>query len=119
MSIPRFYYLLRETQWRLFFKPNGVRTWTDIRFTGFRESQSQLRLHGQWVGTTNTGELYYTAATIDCCGEWRFTSEETRGNWSRAKMNTAKASIETFLDPKCRCRVGFHWKCGIHRKWVN
>ena len=119
MSIPRIFYTLLNTQWRKFFKTNGPREWAEIRFTGFRETPSSLDLYGCWSGITNTGDNYCTLVRIDTTGEWRFTSKESRGNWQRAKQAEAKKSIETFLDPKCRCRAGFHWKCNVHGGWCN
>ena len=119
MNLRCIYYRLHNTQWRRIFKNNGPRTWVDIRFTGFKEAQSSLSIHAQWVGMTNTGDHYYTATKIDLDGEWRFASNEYQENWKRAKMNMAKDAIERFLDPKCRCRIGYHWKCELHHTWVN
>ena len=117
--IRRFYWQLRATKWKLYFKPNGPREWVDIRFTGFRETQSSLMMIAKWVGMTNTGDHYYACTTIDCGGEWRFTSKESRANWMTAKQGEAETRIQTYIDPQCRCRVGFHWKCGIHYTWVD
>jgi hypothetical protein len=117
--IPRFYYTLRATQYRKYFKTNGWRSWQSIHFTGFREAQSSLSVHAQWVGMTNTGDHYYTATKIDCSGEWKFASKQHRENWMRDKENMAKHAIDLFLDPRCRCRLGYHWECELHHTWVN
>ena len=119
MTLSLIFYRLRATKWRLYFKPNGPREWMYINFIGFREQPSDLNLCAQWIGTTNTGDMYYTTTTIDSGGEWRFASKESRANWMRAKEEICRQGIERFLDPSCRCRVGYHWKCPIHRTWVN
>lgn len=117
--IIRFCYSLRATKWKIFFKPNGVRTWVDLRFTGFRELQDDLAVAAQWVGMTNTGDHYYTSVTIDCSGEWRFASERYKSNWMFAKQREAEARIQSYIDPLCHCRLGFHWKCPLHYRWVD
>lgn len=113
-----FFWKLRITKWRLYFKPNGPREWTNAHFTGFRELHDSLDLAAQWVVMTNTGDHYYTACTLSE-PIFRFMSKETKANYAKAKQDEAERRIYTYLKPECRCRVGFHWKCGIHYTWSN
>lgn len=50
-------------------------------------------------------------------------SEQSRYSMAMIRQGEAQARAEkhvlTFADPECRCRDGFHWKCGIHKTWVN
>jgi hypothetical protein len=117
-DIRRFYWQLRATKWKLYFKPNGPRTWVDIRFTGFRELHDSLDLAAQYVGMTNTNDHYYTACVLRE-DVFRFMSDETKGNYAKAKQTEAERRIQTYIDPECHCRVGFHWKCPIHYTWSN
>ena len=120
IAIQGGWWLLRDTQWRRLFATNGKRSWQDIRFTGFKESQSSLEVHGQWVGMTNTNEFYYINVTPDFSKLIsRRDSAEAKRNFMVAKMNATRAQIDTYLLPDCRCRTGFHWKCGIHHRWVS
>lgn len=111
---------MRATQWRRYFKTNGVRVWQELRFTGFRETPDIPKVYAQWIGTTNTGEFYFTSVTIDTgYGDWKMYGKEGRNNWMLARKRDGKLSIDTFLYPECRCRVGFHWKCSLHHTWSN
>jgi hypothetical protein len=111
---------LQDSNWRSFFKKNGVRVWSYLRFSGFKESQSDLTLWGQWHGRTNTGDLYSVMTSIDTESNiWEAHGESGRNNFALSKQQIAKDRIDTFLNPECRCRLGFHWKCGIHHRWLG
>lgn len=121
-----FYYRLRETNWKAFFLKNGPGEIIDKRFTGFRDSPYDYVVHGQWIARI-TGKnrehkgpsMFYTNVTVD--GEQMALA---RGDWKRSqylrnKCAEAERHLDSFADANCRCRLGFHWKCGIHRKWVG
>ena len=119
--ISRWYWLLRNTRWRLFFEKNGPRTWLHIRFTGFKEACFEAdTVYGQWVGVSNDGLCYYIQVSENFGGLLsRRDPTEARRNLLDAKMKATRAQIDTYLLPDCRCRAGLHWKCSVHGRWIS
>ena len=119
MRLRSVWYRIRETQWRRFFAVNGPREWKHIRFTGFRHLHDDIAQMGQWIGMTNTGDHYYMSVKVSDHDLSIPFGPESHIGYIAAKVEHARAMLDRFLLPECRCRVGFHWKCSIHRKWVN
>lgn len=108
----RYYFRqMRGTDWRRFFQKNGPRQFDEVKFTGWRQSQNELMLHAQIIGhISSTRDHYYIAASAP---------------WDRPKEVLddreldMRASLDGYLHPDCRCRLGFHWKCSVHYRWFN
>lgn len=115
------FYRVRDTQWRRYFAKNGERTWVDdyVRFTGWRETQNELAVAAHWTGVTNTGDHYYTSTRVELQDLNFYQFADSRQRMLHAKAQNARAALETFLNPECRCRAGYHWKCKIHHRWMS
>lgn len=122
LSLGWWWYRLRSTRWGVFFKTNGPGKITSKNWYGYRESQNTRELHAAWailvVGGNRPpeGNFYQATVTVPELDESRYSMDSIRHD---AKMAEAEKFVLTFADANCRCRAGFHWKCGIHKKWVN
>ena len=120
ISVPLIWYRMRVTRWKRFFAVNGPREWiAPPHFIGFRELQNERAYQAQWTAQDNRGEFYYTAVYVNESSFAPVFGSESHAGFLKAKQDNARESLETYLDPHCRCRVGFHWKCAIHKKWVG
>lgn len=106
--------LLRQTDWKHFFKKNGLGEIKWRKESGWREQPNDLvcvfAVHGEIAGGYRgpCGVGMYAAWKTDATGHpiVRGILEEETG-----------AHFESFALPDCRCRVGLHWKCEIHKNW--
>ena len=111
MSIIGIWWLMRQTNWTHFLSKNGVGEVKWKKSSGWREQPNNMArfftIHGQIVGGPRGDGLY--AAWI---------AEDTDNPKLMALgESTVNSHFETYAHPDCRCRMGLHWKCGIHKKW--
>lgn len=125
-NIQYLYYRLRETNWRAFFATNGPGELIDKRFHGFREYYDDDKASCQWSAQI-TGKnrehlgwaMFYASATVQGSELARVQGEWKRSQYLRNKAAEAEALLESLARADCRCRIGFHWKCAVHHKWVG
>jgi hypothetical protein len=104
-------YCLKRTDWRNYFRKNGLGEIPREMSRGWLEQPDGLIstyvVHGKIRGGPR-GEGYYTAYVVDDTGDLK-----TR----EMLVNQSVEYFRSFALPDCRCRIGFHWKCGIHKTW--
>lgn len=66
------------------------------------------------MGITNTGEMFFTQAFVDF-----ELNEQLRESLVDAAKKGTRVSLESYLSPKCRCQIGPHWRCSVHKNWKN
>ena len=113
MIFMRVYYALKATDWRNYFRKNGVGTieWSD----------------GKWIEQPNSlesafiirGEISGGARGLNVKGMFcAYTSLSSFVPQPKTEaQHSARKHFESFASPDCRCRVGLHWKCEIHKTW--
>ena len=122
MSIGWLWYRLKATPWKIFFKKNGPGEVTWKKWTGFREMPNQMSLCAHWAirveggNRPRAGCYYYQMVTVPSSDPSMYSMDKVR---QQAKQAEAEGRVMTYADPECRCRDGFHWKCGLHRTWAN
>ena len=111
MDVRNLLLMLRHTDWNHFFDKNGPGEIEWRRASGWQEQPNDLScaffVHGRISGGAR-GMSTYAAWQADDTGDpvVRGIAEEEANKY-----------FESFAHPDCRCRVGFHWKCGIHKSW--
>ncbi len=66
------------------------------------------------LGITNTGEMFFTQAFVDYD-----PNESIRASLIDAEKYNTRKALESYLSPSCRCQVGRHWRCSVHKNWKN
>jgi hypothetical protein len=119
MNMPRWYYILKDTNWRLFFKKNGPRVWKWTNETEWNKpwflADMTMSVHGE----DSSGNHYGTWVTIEPLTMLITRTPEAKERFVEEKRQQCIKHLQTYLNPECRCRVGLHWKCGIHKRWVG
>lgn len=117
----RIAYKLWATNWLAFFSVNGDGEILNKKFRGFKEMPNSLDMSAQWTAMI-TGKLrgpegygfYFAAVNIDGL-EWSRYGHQQR--FIEEKVANGEKMLASFARPECRCRVGFHWKCAVHKNW--
>ena len=103
--------LLRQTNWKHFFAKNGPGEIVWKRTRGWLEQPNDLSsafiVQGQIRGGPR-GEGYFAA--------WNAT-EDSDPEIRALKELTTLAHFDSYAHEDCRCRMGLHWKCGLHKTW--
>ena len=111
MRLPFFWHTLCYTDWKHFFEKNGVGEIVWRKASGWREQPDDLTcafiVSGKIAGGPR-GEGFYAAWVGDD------TSDPVIRGVAEEEANTR---FESFALLDCRCRVGYHWKCRIHKNW--
>lgn len=115
----RWLAVARATNWKLFFNKNGVRTWKWTKDTAWRESPNEMKLVICVYGVDSVGNHFCAYGWADPLAVLISRGPEAKARYLEDKKKLCIAHLELFLRPDCRCRVGYHWKCGVHRTWVG
>jgi hypothetical protein len=111
--------LIRVTKWTKILNTSGRTKWLgEPVFTGWREAHDDVVRHAQYVGEADTGECFYVNGTISDLELTRFRGYEAN-NFIAEKQVELQDRFMSYLDPECMCKLGFHWKCSIHQKWIG
>ena len=109
MRLGTLLYELFHADWRHFFDKNGERTFVEgCKWSCWMHQQSSTDLYGIWSAVASDGRMY---------ASWTSVTAEAPDSERAMKFEESLRYIKTFLDPDCRCRVGLHWKCGVHGNW--
>lgn len=116
---------LMVTDWLHVFAVNGSGLLLEEEFSGWKQSASGDTSHCLWHGQIRGGRrrpgFYYAAAMVSDQKVAAIARgiDQRRVNFLKEKSEKARAYLESFANPLCRCRLGFHWKCAIHGTWMN
>ena len=116
MILGNVYYAWRETDWKNFFRKNGAGEieWKKACWTEQPNYPAlAFTVHGRIKGGARGEGIYYACNTDEGWVE----SGKDAGEFRKIVEDAAVEHFESFAMPDCRCRYGFHWKCGIHGKW--
>lgn len=101
----------RSTDWKNFFRKNGPGEIKSERYRGWNEQLDSLlkvfSVSGKITGGPR-GEGFYAVLSEDTTDDPEI---------QKALMAGAIDKFRSYALPDCRCRVGFHWKCKIHKTW--
>ena len=105
------FYVLRKIDWRNFFRKNGPGEILSEMSRGWLKQPDSLTsayiISGKIRGGPR-GDGFYAAFVGDDTGDPKKQEE---------LINQAVNYFRSFALPDCRCRIGYHWKCGIHKTW--
>ena len=113
----RALYLLLHTNWLRYFRKNGKRCWKWTKSKSWMESPNSLSKYYVAYGEDSAGMIYQATASVNDLEDLISRGPGARHRLFEDRRLNALAYLETFLNPDCRCRVGLHWKCGIHGTW--
>jgi hypothetical protein len=104
---------IQNTDWRNFFRRNGQGQIESEKYLGWNEQQNSLTkvfsVFGKITGGPR-GEGFYGSWSVD----------DTHDPLIQEVLKAS--AIEYFRSyalTDCRCRMGLHWKCKIHKRWVG
>ncbi len=99
------------TDWKHFFDKNGAGEIVWEKYRGWNEQQNSLAkvfsVFGKIKGGPR-GEGFYAAWSTD---------DTDNHEIQKSSMKEAIERFRSYALPDCRCRMGWHWKCGIHKNW--
>ena len=106
--------LFRRTDWKHFFDKNGVGEIVWLKERGWLEhpncfSTSVFYVSGKIKGGFR-GEGFFTVRSVD------YEDNQDARNFLSEE---AVSRLKSYALPDCRCRMGLHWKCGIHHNWIG
>lgn len=105
---------LRGTDWKHFFRKNGVGAiaWKKINWThNANDIDCLVTVHGEIIG----GFRGYGGSGIFMAK----MSDNGHAELRPTSQNFAEHYFESYALPDCRCRLGRHWKCGIHGSCIG
>lgn len=110
-----------KAYWTRYFAKGYRKGWTETRNTGWKLSPNEPIRYFQLIGTASGtpfgNEVFYTQSSVDENSVLMMRGEIERERFMRLKVKSAEDHLASFLDPKCRCKVGWHWKCNRHYVW--
>jgi len=113
MIFERFYWMVRETDWKHFFKKNGA---GEIVFKRIRWTEQPNDISCAIVVSGEiTGGYRGRGGLPGMYAAWN--TDSGFSEMSPTIQAVTEQHFQSFTNPDCRCRVGMHWKCGIHGNW--
>src|ERR1035437_3528679 len=100
--------------WKRYFALGTRAKWTDVKLTGWQELPTNPSTKVfQVVGIADTKEMFYTIAEVEQTPFYQRGGNDLL-HFLTIKQKSTREQLDTYLNPQCRCKVGFHWKCPVH-----
>lgn len=110
-----------KAYWTRYFAKGYRKGWTETKNRGWKQSPNEPMSYCQLIGTasgTPFGDEMFCAQTgVDESSVLMMRGEIERERFMRLKIKSCEYHLNSFLDPECRCKVGWHWKCELHHVW--
>lgn len=106
---------------RRYFSPaSATRSrWKSYKQSAWFQDPNQPHIHSTFQARATDGEMFYTVATIDMQAAVLQQDPKFLLDIKEYKERVAGSWLQTYLAPKCRCKLGWHWGCKVHRTWRN
>ena len=114
MRIGFFIEQLRQSDWKHFFAKNGLGEIKWKKVSQWREQHDDTA-----CVLTVSGGIAGGYRGPRCEGLFAAWQTDDTGDLEIREIlqKQAESHFHSYAIPICRCRVGYHWKCGIHGNW--